>query len=100
MQDDSTASAGEGAAASGETADSGRGPRLFPAQGQPGEGQPAEADRPDTGDQRVDQAVAALGRLPASPVEEHVAVFEGIHGKLRQVLSELDADPQPGDSGS
>jgi hypothetical protein len=53
-----------------------------------------------TGDPRVDQAIAALDGLAGLPPEQHVAVFEDIHGKLRQVLSELDTDSQPTDSGT
>jgi hypothetical protein len=46
--------------------------------------------------------IAALDGLAGLPPDEHVAVFEDIHGKLRQVLSELDsgpADSGPADSG-
>ena len=55
-------------------------------------GRPADGGAPPagTGDPRVDEAVAPLGGLAAAPVEEHVAVFERIHGKLREVLGELD----------
>jgi hypothetical protein len=55
---------------------------------------PAAADEAgSTGDARVDQAVAALDGLAGRPPEEHAAVFEDIHGKLRQVLNELGEDP-------
>jgi hypothetical protein len=46
-----------------------------------------------TGDERVDGAVAALGRLPGLPADEHVAVLEEVHGQLRDILGELD-DPE------
>jgi hypothetical protein len=46
-----------------------------------------------TGDDTVDGAVAALGRLPGLPVDEHVAVLEEVHGQLRDILGELD-EPQ------
>lgn len=50
-------------------------------------------DNEDTGDPRVDQAIAGLDRLAGLPPEEHVAVFEDTHARLRQVLSELDSGP-------
>ena len=45
----------------------------------------------ETGEPRVDQAVAGLDRLGDLPLDEHVAVFEDTHARLRQVLSELDS---------
>jgi hypothetical protein len=47
-------------------------------------------DDSDTGDARVDEAVARLGRLDELPLEEHVALYEELHDELRRVLSELD----------
>jgi hypothetical protein len=47
----------------------------------------------ETGEARVDQAIAGLGSLPGLPLDEHVAVFEDMHATLRQVLSELDSGP-------
>jgi len=44
---------------------------------------------PPTGDPRVDDAVAGLRRLPGSPAEEHVAVLEEVHGRLRDILDDL-----------
>ncbi len=44
---------------------------------------------PPTGDDRVDEAVGGLGRLPGRPVDEHVAVLEEVHGRLRDILGEL-----------
>jgi hypothetical protein len=44
---------------------------------------------PPTGDDRVDTAVAGLRRLPALPADEHVAVLEEVHGRLRDILGEL-----------
>ncbi len=41
----------------------------------------------------MDQAVAGLDRLAGLPPDEHVAVFEDTHARLRQVLSELDSGP-------
>jgi hypothetical protein len=52
----------------------------------------------ETGEPRVDEAIAGLGGLAGRPVDEHVAVFEDTHARLRQVLSELDSGP-PGAAG-
>ena len=52
--------------------------------------EPLPADGlPPTGDDRVDAAMAELGRLPGAPPEEHVAVLEEVHGQLRDILGEL-----------
>jgi len=79
----------------------------YPAHGIQGQGQDLDSERsgpgapsdshapwlatqlPPTGDDRVDQAVAGLGRLAGSPAEEHVAVLEEVHGRLRDILGEL-----------
>ena len=45
---------------------------------------------PPTGDDRVDAAVAGLSRLAAGPAEEHVAVLEEVHGRLRDILGEVN----------
>ena len=50
-------------------------------------------DNKETGDERVDQAIAGLDRLAGLPLDEHVAVFEETHARLRQVLTELDSGP-------
>ena len=52
-----------------------------------------EHDDTETGEPRVDRAVAGLDRLEGLPPDEHVAVFEQTHATLRQVLSELDSGP-------
>ena len=52
------------------------------------------AGLPPTGDDRVDAAVAGLSRLPGSPADEHVAVLEEVHGKLRDILGELAEAPE------
>jgi hypothetical protein len=49
-----------------------------------------------TGDERVDDAVAALAALGEIPVEEHPAVLEEIHGRLGEILGEVE----PGDNQS
>jgi hypothetical protein len=48
------------------------------------------AEAPATGDARVDDAVAGLSRLRGRPAEEHVAVLEEVHGRLRDILDDLD----------
>jgi hypothetical protein len=45
---------------------------------------------PPMGDDRVDAAVGGLGRLAGHPVDEHVAVLEEVHGRLRDILGELN----------
>jgi hypothetical protein len=81
----------------------------YPDQGIEGQGQNLEAERdwpaaaPDggeprpaaepafrapTGDDRVDAAVAGLSRLAGAPPDEHVAVLEEVHGRLRDILGE------------
>ena len=51
------------------------------------------AEPPPTGDDRVDAAVAGLNRLAAVPAEEHVAVLEEVHGRLRDILGEVNEGP-------
>ncbi len=62
-----------------------------------GRGASADADTPPlaggpppTGNDRVDAAVAGLNRLAGLPADEHVAVLEETHGRLRDILGELD----------
>ena len=80
----------------------------YPDQGAEGQGQNLEAERawpaaapaggaprpaaeaPPTGDDRVDAAVAGLSRLAGAPADEHVAVLEEVHGRLRDILGEVD----------
>ena len=79
----------------------------YPEQGTEGQGQDLDAERggvpaslasqtipppgglPPTGDDRVDAALAGLGRLPGAAVDDHVAVLEEVHGQLRDILGEL-----------
>ena len=51
---------------------------------------PPVAELPETGDELVDAALAGLSRLPGTPAEEHVAVLEEVHGRLRDILGELN----------
>jgi hypothetical protein len=48
------------------------------------------AEAPPTGDDRVDAAMAGLNRLAGAPAEEHVAVLEEVHGRLRDILGEVN----------
>jgi len=52
------------------------------------------ADAAPTGDARVDDAIAGLSRLEGRPAAEHVAVLEEVHGRLRDILGELDETPE------
>ena len=83
----------------------------YPDQGPEREGQdldteraagraPADGDTPPpagglpaTGDDRVDAALAGLSRLPGRQADEHVAVLEELHGRLRDILGELNEGP-------
>jgi hypothetical protein len=56
---------------------------------------PERQVEPVTGDDRVDTSVAILARLPGIPVDEHVAVLEEVHGRLRDILGELDEPASP-----
>ena len=83
----------------------------YPDQGTEDQGQNLEAERagpaaapdggelrpaaeptlgPPTGDDRVDAAMAGLSRLAGAPAEEHVVVFEEVHGRLRDILGEVN----------
>jgi hypothetical protein len=54
----------------------------------------AQAGPPPTGDERVDAALAGLSRLPGRPADEHVAVLEEVHGRLRDILGQLAETPE------
>jgi len=64
--------------------------RIGPGAPADGEEPRPETQLPPTGDGRVDQAVAGLRRLAGAPAEEHVAVLEEVHGRLRDILGELN----------
>jgi hypothetical protein len=64
--------------------------RAWPPAAQAG-GEPRPAvEAPPTGDDRVDAAVAGLSRLAGAPADEHVAVLEEVHGRLRDILGEAN----------
>lgn len=48
---------------------------------------------PETGESRVDAAIAPLRDLGEQPTEEHVAGYEAAHTGLQDVLADLDRDP-------
>ncbi|HYZ52843.1 MAG TPA: hypothetical protein VE733_04940 [Streptosporangiaceae bacterium] len=52
-----------------------------------------------TGDSRVDAAVARLGELADAPLDEHPAILEQVHDRLREVLGELSPG-MPGTPGA
>src|SRR6516162_11449399 len=71
-----------------------------PGDMQAGGSEPVPGGPPPTGDPRVDDAVAGLVRLPGRPAEEHVAVLEEVHGRLRDILDDLGPEHAPaGGSG-
>ena len=39
--------------------------------------------------------MAGLNRLKGRPADEHVAVLEEVHGRLRDILGELDETQEP-----
>ncbi|MBO0803519.1 MAG: hypothetical protein J2P25_10670 [Nocardiopsaceae bacterium] len=53
----------------------------------------------ETGDPRVDEAVAALAGLGERPLEEHPPVLEAAGDMLREILGELDEPGKPGRPG-
>jgi hypothetical protein len=52
-----------------------------------------------TGDSRVDEAIAGLAALGDLPLDEHPAVLEGVHDRLREILGELETSGRPGMPG-
>lgn len=59
----------------------------------PPEGSPdGDIEHESLGDPRVDEAVARLDELAQSPVSDHVAVFDDIHGRLRGALEDAAVD--------
>jgi hypothetical protein len=55
-----------------------------------------ETERVRTGLDRVDSVADDVARLSGQPVEEHVAVFESAHERLRRTLDDPDPDPDSG----
>ena len=71
-----------------------------PAQDIAENGEPEEQDVTDstpsepvrTGVDRIDEVIRAVEDLDQQPIEEHVAVFESAHGRLRRALDEPAAE--------
>lgn len=53
---------------------------------------PPEPERVRTGRPDVDEVIASVEELAERPIEEHVAVFETAHDRLRRALDH-PADP-------
>jgi hypothetical protein len=84
----------------GSSASQPRGGSRTSQQGAGDEDQDLDAERsvaeaPATGDARVDDAVAGLSRLRGRPADEHVAVLEEVHGRLRDILGEVAEEQAP-----
>ncbi len=70
-------------------------PPLHPAENCADDGASEAADSPATvvadaavADAEVAAALSELARLPQLPVEQHVAVFDGVHRRLRDRLGD------------
>jgi hypothetical protein len=46
----------------------------------------------DTGEPRVDAALARLAELDDAPLTDHVAGYEEVHGLLQDALGDFDGD--------
>jgi hypothetical protein len=61
---------------------------------------PAVSPGDEPGDPRVDHAVSALAGLRAAPLDDHPAILEAVHDRLREILGELgeaaDERDEPG----
>ena len=77
---------GQGIEGQGQTLDAERGSEPAPASG---DAPQPPGGLPPTGDDRVDAALAGLGRLQGTPADDHVAVLEEVHGQLRDILGEI-----------
>jgi galactokinase len=58
-------------------------------------GDQRRADAVGTGNRRVDEAVTRLDDLEDTPLDEHPAILEQVHDRLREVLGEVSPD-RPG----
>jgi hypothetical protein len=68
------------------------GPAVAPTAAQPPPQPPAPSlpPPPSTGDQTVDAAVAPLADLSLAPLEDHPAVYEGVHRALTDRLADVE----------
>jgi hypothetical protein len=58
------------------------------------EGTVGDTERVRTGVSSVDSVVDDVARLAGQPVEEHAAVYESAHERLRRTLDDPEADLQ------
>ncbi|MGZ4478951.1 MAG: hypothetical protein ACXVW2_10100 [Nocardioidaceae bacterium] len=65
---------------------------VEPTPDQPTANQSAP-DQAATGHSVVDEVLASVDHLEGRPVDEHVAVFESAHERLRAALSDAGDDP-------
>ncbi len=63
---------------------------LLDARPVDGAGQLELPALPQTGDPRVDDALARLHELEQLPVEEHLPVYRDVHRRLHETLADLD----------
>ena len=54
-----------------------------------------ETEKIETGNSEVDSVVDDVARLTGRPVDEHAAVFESAHERLRRTLDEPEPEPEP-----
>ncbi|WP_399224549.1 hypothetical protein [Streptomyces sp. TRM49041] len=57
---------------------------------------PLGVERTATGHPEVDALLERLGDADHLPADEHLEVYEDVHGGLRDTLTALDAHPRPG----
>ena len=99
------------AASSGEAPETASGPAPAgtpetapdPAAPEPAPLEPAgfaSIPAPQTGDPRVDEAVAGLAGLGGRPLDEHPGALEAAHDTLREILGELGEPGKPGRPGT
>lgn len=49
----------------------------------------------ETGNARINEAIANLDQLDELPIEEHPAIFDEIHAGLRDALANAGRDEDP-----
>lgn len=86
------AGAGTAAAEAEAVTDAAEEPESDPAPGP----SPLGLDPGTTGNAQVDTVLQRLSDADELPTHDHVAVYEDVHGALRDVLAALDARPSQG----
>jgi hypothetical protein len=71
------------------------GPASPPAAIPPQPPRLAAVPHPETGEERVDEALSLLDDLTELPVSEHPALFERVHARLDEVLGDLGSGLPP-----